>query len=270
MGMTWQPLSVRVGQRRSDGPYEGIPEHLRYSIGEWLFNRLRSFDGVSTRPRIATVASAIRVSLVGSVAALDQILDAIEQNDDLYLDCIDATLNIGAGVDATSLERDLLVGGSVWTVREDRLGLERRVDEATSTAYTALIADQDSISEELRQAWAAAFGRNPDPSDAWDHAIKAVEEVLIPIVVPRVLKANLGTVAGEIKAHPDLWSFGLAGDGNRNNGETLEGLLRHIWPNPDRHGGATKRTPTPPEAVAVVRVAIFIVGLCKGKLQRVP
>jgi hypothetical protein len=101
----------------------------------------------------------------------------------------------------------------------------------------------NAASLKIAAAWAAAYGRNPDPSDGWDHAIKAVEELLIPIVMPNQLKANLGGVAGELKANPSKWSFGLPANDVRGNGETLEGMIRHVWPDPDRHGGATKRSP---------------------------
>ncbi|MFI0449769.1 hypothetical protein [Actinomadura sp. 6N118] len=93
-------------------------------------------------------------------------------------------------------------GGSVWTVNSAGKGLERRVDETTTDAFLRAIAPADMASAEIAAAWAAVYGRNPDPSDGWDHAIKAVEELLIPIVVLNQQKANLGGVAGELKANP--------------------------------------------------------------------
>jgi hypothetical protein len=36
------------------------------------------------------------------------------------------------------------------------------------------------------------LGRNGDPSDAWDHAIKAVEDVLIPEMMRNNSNATLG------------------------------------------------------------------------------
>ena len=70
------------------------------------------------------------------------------------------------------------------------------------------------------------------------------------LVIPNVAKPNLGGVAGELKANPTLWTFDLPANDVRNNGETLEGLIRHSWPSPDRHGGANKRPPTQSEAEA--------------------
>ncbi|MFC5823644.1 hypothetical protein [Nonomuraea insulae] len=97
-----------------------------------------------------------------------------------------------------------------------------------------------------------------------------MEELLIPIVIPNKLKANLGGVAGELKANPSKWSFNLPANDARGNGETLEGMIRHLWPNPDRHGGGAKRSPTQSEAEAVVQMAIAIIELCRGRLTKLP
>jgi hypothetical protein len=51
---------------------------------------------------------------------------------------------------------------------------------AAHDAYERAVAPQDVAGNELQEAWARALGRHPDASDAWDHAIKAVEAVLIP------------------------------------------------------------------------------------------
>lgn len=222
---------------------------------------------------MAQVASACRIPVmrtheIGGIS--NQIFAAIERDEDLYLDCVDATLQVADRPNATGLSTALQVGGSVWKVRADSRGLERRVPEATAEAYGRAVAACDPVADELKKAWGAVFGRSPDPSDAWDHAIKAVEELLIPIVVPKVSKPNLGAVAGEIKANPERWTFGLQSNSGRGNGETLEGLMRHIWPNPDRHGGGTKRAPTQDEAEAAVVIAVAIVNLCRGRLSKKP
>jgi hypothetical protein len=221
---------------------------------------------------MATVASACRIPIqrthaIGGIS--DQIFAAIERDESLYLDCVDITLKITSGANSATLDSALRFGGSVWGVGADGMGLERRVPESAARAFDSAKTPGDSAAEELISAWAAAYGRNPDPSDSWDHAIKAVEELLIPLVVPKVAKANLGSVAGEIGANPTKWDFGLESNAGRTNGETLEGLLRLIWPNPDRHGGASKRAPTQDEAEAAVAVAVLIVNLCRGRLKRV-
>lgn len=269
----WHSLSVRRGLREPEDPFEGMPPHLQYPVSEWLRGQFGWFSVNGMNHQLmAAVASSCRIPVrhtydTGGISG--QILAAMQRDEDLYMDCVDATLHLAKGNNSSGLREILKVGGSVWTVREDGLGLERRVPEAMAQAYSRTVAVTDTASEELRQAWAAIFGRNPDPSDGWDHTIKAVEEVLIPIVVPKATKPNLGTVAGELKANPGQWCFGLPSNGGRSGGETLEGLIRHIWPNPDRHGGAGKRSPTLEEAEAAVQLGVAIVGVCRGRLAKV-
>lgn len=215
----WQPLSVRRGKREPDGPYEGMPAHLRHAAGEWLRGQFGWFSSGGMRNTLmADVAMGLRIPVRNTHVAggiSNQIFAAIEQDDDLYLDCLDIALHLNRGSNSEGLARALQAGGSVWTVRDGRRGLERRVTEATADSYSAAIAAGDAVANELREAWSAVYGRHPNPSDAWDHAIKAIEDLLIPIVVPKVNKANLGTVAGEIRAHPDRWSFGVPPNGGR-------------------------------------------------------
>jgi hypothetical protein len=91
---------------------------------------------------------------------------------------------------------------------------------------------QDLTSAELAEAWARAYGRNPDPSDAWDHAIKAVETVLISVVVPEVNKATLGRVIERLvdKKKPPFRLL-LTGNDGSHSVEPLVGMLRLMWPN---------------------------------------
>lgn len=270
----WQPLSVRRGQRQSDGLYEGVPDHLRLGLEEWLRARFGWHNsGGMDNAFMAQIASALRIPAtrthnIGGIS--DQIFIALNADDGLYLDCLDACLHLSTSPNASGLRATLEAGGSAWTINGNGDGLERRVDATTREAFSRAVLPADAASQELAEAWSAAYGRHPDPSDAWDHAIKAVEELLIPLVVPSQTKANLGHVAGEIKANAAKWKFGLPASNVRSNGETLEGLIRHIWPNPDRHGGTSKRSPLQNEAEGAVQVAITIVELCRGRLVKVP
>lgn len=244
---------------------------MRHGVSEWLraqFGWYRA--GGMNNDLMARTASTLRIpvvetSTVGGIS--DQIFAVLDRDEDLFLDCVDAVLHLGSA-GASTLESHLKLGGSMWRVNDASNGLARRVDEATTVAFEAAVSPSDAASTELREAWSAIYGRHPNPSDAWDHAIKAAEEVSIPLVIPNVVKGNLGGVAGELKANPGLWTFGLPANGDRSNGELLEGLIRHIWPNPDRHGGASKRPPTQDEAEAAVHVAILIVNLCRGRLTK--
>ena len=78
-----------------------------------------------------------------------------------------------------ALDRILEQGDSIWRATER--GIELRVDPTVVAAFEEATAQPDAVSEQLAEAWTQAYGRQPDPSDAWDHAIKAVEATLIPI-----------------------------------------------------------------------------------------
>jgi hypothetical protein len=124
----------------------------------------------------------------------------------------------------------------------------------------AAVSVADDISTELREAWTNAFGRNTDPSDAWDHAIKAMENLLIPIVLPNQQNATLGSVLRHLRSQGHLWTMVLPGKNDYNDIGPLVGMLEGIWPNVDRHGGTgPTRPPTEQEARAVVTLAATIV-----------
>jgi hypothetical protein len=103
-------------------------------------------------------------------------------------------------------------------------------------------------------------GRNGDPSDAWDHAIKAMEDVLVPVVLPNQQNATLGSVLGHLRSQGNLWKMVLPGKDQSHDVAPLVGMLDVIWPNVDRHPGVpTTRSPTTEEARAVVTLAATIV-----------
>jgi hypothetical protein len=156
------------------------------------------------------------------------------------------------------LEALLAFGGSAWTATDT--GLRRRVDLTAASAFERATEPSDIASSELSEAWSNAYNREPDASDAWDHAIKAVESVLIPVVVPMMDKPTLGNVLGQLSSLPHLWKLGIPGPNDAYSIESLVSILRLIWPNPDRHGNPSKRrSPTLDEARSVVQLAVAIV-----------
>jgi hypothetical protein len=147
--------------------------------------------------------------------------------------------------------------------------MERLVPPKTSAAFEKATDAADLASTELRNAWVAVYGRSPDASDAWDHSIKAVEAVLIPIVTPAKAKATLGDVLGSLAHQGTLWQLELRGHDDSKDVAPLVSMLRLIWPNPDRHGGGASRTPSLDEAEAVSSLAITIVQWARaGVLSR--
>jgi len=263
----YQPLSVRRGIAQPRGPYEGVPEHLTAPLIYWLEGVLgyRTPGGGVDQGRIMILAMAANVPLQSASwddsGQLEELRMACRRNDDTFLDVIDAVLAYVPRAPTDELRTILQIGGSAWTVAEDGGSLQRRVDPATSEDFARATSADDRASLELRTAFGHVYGREPNASDAWDHAIKAVEEALIPIVVPNKAKANLGDVAGQLKAQPERWALRLdSSSPHLSSVETLEALLRLVWPNPDRHGGnGPTREPSLTEAAGVVQLAVMVV-----------
>jgi len=180
---------------------------------------------------------------------------------DGLLDAADAVLYLAQVDPATcdSLDELLLLAGSAWQVGPNRDRLIRRVDPTATASLGDASSPNDVASAELGEAWTAAYARNPDASDAWDHSIKAVEAILIPIVTPNKAKATLGDVVGTLNSQGQLWKLALHGHDGSQSVAPLVAMLRLTWPNPDRHGGAGSRQPSLVEAQAVVHLAVTIV-----------
>lgn len=70
----------------------------------------------------------------------------------------------GDGVPAKRLDWILVNGGSVWRVDEDKCRLVRRVDETVEKAFRHVVRSAPEVAgDHLREAWIAAYGRDPDP-----------------------------------------------------------------------------------------------------------
>ena len=260
----FQRLSVREGKSPVPTLVEGVPIQLKTPLRSWLEVRFgfsafyASIDETALLHEVA-VASGLTVLGKGS-HLLTSFFAACESDDDAYLDALDALLAFSKNNGANQLERLLALGNSAWRVRADARGLERRVDHTATAEFLAAAAPADSASEELKAAWNAIYGTSPDPSDGWDHAIKAVEDALIPLVVPNKAKATLADVAGQLKASPSKWHLDLNPGADPDHAvATLEGMLRLMWPNPDRHGGAERQAPELAQSAAVLHLAVALV-----------
>jgi hypothetical protein len=261
---SWQPLSVRTGARELDEPYEGVPGHLRGSLLSWVRTAVDDSLGFN-EGLLNEVVMRTRAPVINTYSPqemLDDLLVHCNNDQDVCLDIIDGCLRfthyqLGH---ADDLRRLLADGGSVWTVSANGRSLQRAVEPQAQEAYEAASSPADTASDELVEAWSNAYGRVPDASDAWDHAIKAVEAILIPIVVPRQDKPTLGHVVSHLGSQGGLWKILLPGPNDDYSVEPLVAMLRLLWPNPDRHGSPQhRRLPTLQEARAVIHLAVTIV-----------
>ncbi len=233
---------------------------MRVRLGEWLMETLApgyGDDGIANRV-------ALELHITGNVnqSATWWLLEAARKDETVFLDILDLTLAYNRTYGRSqALEQVLYAGGSVWRVNDLGDGLERRVTDEEKAAYDGAVSPADEVAAELSTAWAHAYGRNPDPSDAWDHAIKAVEASLWSIVTPNNNKANLGTIAGHLGKQAQQFALRLASSSDRaTNVETLGQMLRLMWPNPDRHATGARRAPSQQEAQNVVHLAVLVVS----------
>jgi hypothetical protein len=266
--MTRQRLSHRLKGLVPDGPFEGIPDHLRYPVHHWFATAIGDEgDGPWRSGAMRELAIRFRTNVPPDydiprlVRVLLVILDG--QDQEMALDMVDAALDVlGPNLNGwETLQKHLDAGASAWKVADDRISLTGVVSDEAQATYEQAASVADEATKELKVAWANAFGRNGDPSDAWDHAIKAVEDVLIPEMMPNNGNATIGHVVGELAGQNGAaWKLALPGNNQDHDVAHLVSMLRLIWPNHDRHGGTgPKRTPSRQEARAVVTLAATIV-----------
>lgn len=278
MSTRWQPLGVRRGTR-SDASFEALHE----GVPPWIRNKLREWVEVwlAKDPECLALAQAmLRVEEVDWSGNTGLAYHGLEQrmlaDDEFFLDVIDFRLQTFADYSAQQeLEFRLGVGGSAWTINEhdSRVALERRVDEAVASAAQQVIAESGRAGNHLSKAWREAYGRDPQPTVAYDESIKAVEAAAIPTISPRNARATLGTLLRNLRDAPQNFSVTLSGLGGTEDVVTVAKMMDLLWKgHPARHGNPDRSRPTDvsqPEAEAAVHLAVTLVHwFDKGFVRR--
>jgi hypothetical protein len=258
-----------------------VPPHLYEPLRQWVdstYGNERSASDVWNGSRLA---AALRYSIrvkPGQHLTVQDVTAYLERRPDVMLDVVDAVLHLlrqASSLPFVSNDYDLdellILGGSVWRVGPNHDRLVRRVDPTATSAFVEASSPDDTASAELKEAWTAAYARNPNASDAWDHSIKAVETMMIPIVTPNNAKATLSDVVGMLHSQGLRWRLALEGQDGSGSVAPLVSMLRLMWPNPDRHGGQVNRQPSLVEAQAVVHLAVTIMQWARsGVLSKRP
>jgi hypothetical protein len=176
------------------------------------------------------------------------LLTRMAEDDEFALDVLDWMLHhwehFGdahyAGQWANRLSETLREGGSVWEVADDlgRYRLSRRavgpvVDVLEQTATEATRAH-----DHLTAAWSKLTGRSPDPSGAYREAVRAVEAVAKPIVLPDNKRATLGQMIPAMKDKPKKWTTTLGAV------DDVRAQMEAVWNGQlDRHGTDDESVP---------------------------
>jgi hypothetical protein len=179
-------------------------------------------------------------------------------SDDELLDMLDWVSYKGTR-DIRELTTDLLeTAGSAWTLgeRNGESGLVRRMPKGVQSAVEVVLRDA-SAGAILSEAWSAAYGRTPDPEEAYEKAIKAIEQIAAPIVSPQNGKATLGTIIRDMKSQQN-WSLNLPS----KKALVITDLVEVLWTGQEsRHGGNGYRQPTQSEAETAVTLAVALLQL---------
>lgn len=161
--------------------------------------------------------------------------------------------------DSTRLESLLAYGKSLWTVgtRYGRPGLVRRIPEGVQAGADTVMQRTGRAGARLAKAWESLYTLDPNPSEAYGLAIKAVEDAAIPVVSPANDRATLGTVLSQIENQRD-WALGISREDIRApSRDVLVGMMRTLWHGQhDRHGGQSSAPGNVTESEAIVAVGL--------------
>jgi hypothetical protein len=185
---------------------------------------------------------------------------------DEFLDFVDflvfvASQRSNADQVLAALETILDKSGSEWSVgeRDGLASLVKRVPEGVAIAVKETIRSRGLAGQLLGEAWHAAFGRDPDTEEAYEKAIKAVEEAGVQVVLPKNPKATLGTMAQTLEDQSS-WKLSLVEDPVHASSDVVAKMSRALWSGQEsRHGGNGYRKPTQEEAEAAVMLAVPLV-----------
>ena len=196
-------------------------------------------------------------------------------DESLALDVMDWLLGHGCG-HAQSLEHILKSAGHVLRVSPDGSRLVERIEPALWDEYEQVTQLDDQASKYMQEAWALAFGREPNLSDAWGRAIKAIETLLKPIVSPKNNKATIGSMTSALRQSPDKWKcklpdrfYNVNGEINSKRGiEVFVDALATIGYQPDRHGSDQPQDVDEATARSVLFLATTVVGWLRDGILR--
>ena len=279
----WMPLSVRRNQQSEFSLVDNVPQFMRHGIKEWIQQAINGDNRL-----VALMALELRIDElsdnIDNFYPDDAVVACIQRSgpwdmydESLALDVMDWLLGHGCG-HAQSLEHILKSAGHVLRVSPDGNRLVERIDPALWDEYEQVTQLDDQASQYMQEAWTLAFGREPNLSDAWGRAIKAIETLLKPIVSPKNDKATIGSMTNELRQAPGKWEcklpdrvYNVNGEINSKRGiEVFIDTLATIGYQPDRHGSDQPQDVDEATARSVVFLATTVVGwLRDGTLRTI-
>lgn len=277
---TWRPLGVDTDEKREqyDALHDGIPDWMVAAYWRWVRKAL-TVDGIIQGrfgyERFPTLNAELAEEMCQTLRIPIQDVSAYPQTENQGSRLLDIAISSirphkeplqiadyllahgGERVDDVELEELLKRSKSAWRVgtRSDRPGLERRVPAGVQVAADAVMAGSGDAGARLAEAWEALYGVNPDASKAYGLAIKAVEDVAVPIVSPRNNVATLGTVLRDMKNQDD-WKLPMDREPTEApSKDVILAMGRLLWHGQhDRHGGQ----PSAPGNVSIEEATVAV------------
>lgn len=245
----------------------GILPYMRQPLIDWVAESCPAYglDGAWMM-----LAQMLKIDYT-NLAPYEAIIAALNQDNDLLLDLVDARLALSPGHrDNSRLRNVLWLAGSGWALNEAANSLEQVVDETVrKAAQEAIDQAEASAAQHLKLAWVATYSRVRNPTLAHAEMIRAVESAARPVLTPNNLLATLGTLIGQLDSQAPLYT--TAGASAANNGvATVLSMMRMLWQQQtDRHGANPTIPATQERVEFLLPIAAAVVhAFSTGAVQR--
>lgn len=176
----------------------------------------------------------------------------------------------------TSLRRLLDESRSVYEIAPDNRGLQRRIDmalaqQAEQAEGLAMEAGRPAARQHLAAARAKLFMLRPEPGAAYAEAIRAVEAVANPVLLPRQQYPTLSLARDHLRDAAAKYEFAIPGKNGAPGEVTLvvDMLTTLCGGHSDRHAGGPNNMPVTQEsAEAAFGLAVTLVAWFAGGAVR--
>jgi hypothetical protein len=207
-----------------------------------------------------------------AISQRSHLLRRMEGNEEFALDVLDWMLHhwqqivegYRAKEWAQELNHTLRQGGSAWEVTQTdpAFQLTRRAVGPVVDVLDLTATEATRAHDHLGSAWSKLTGRDPDPSGAYREAIRAVESVAKPLILPKDNLATMGLMIAAMRDKPEKWTttLGQVDDVRAQMEAVHKGQL-------DRHGTDDETVPlrvSPAEADAAFSTCLNLVRLFVG------
>jgi hypothetical protein len=208
--------------------------------------------------------------------AYRSLIDMLSSDHDFFVNVIDwCAGRCDDGLRLAELNFLLTNGSSAYRVGFDPEGRAELQDRIAPTAELAAkeAASPGTAAElHLKGAWSSIYGRTKNPSHGYREAVKAVECVASPTVIPSDPSPTLGKVIAALKAKPEKWTSVFTPPAGVDPIQIVIGDLELLWKSQDdRHGSPGSAVPitvSQAEAEAAVHLAAALVHLFDSQAIR--